>query len=160
MTHFGYLRTTPWDPTFTWVKTVEEAAHQINSFHEDYPKYVATTIKALQIDAEAAGRIISNTRIKFIHKTVFVDKPFKGKYRTIDVIVGPHCPPKYFNVPYLMGGLESRYAISTPDDLIEWYADFETIHPFQDGNGRVGGVIVAGHAHRMYPDKGWLAPNQ
>ena len=48
----------------------------------------------------------------------------------------------------------------TVEDLQDWYWDMETIHPFLDGNGRVGGVIVAGFAHARHPEKGWLAPNQ
>lgn len=29
------------------------------------------------------------------------------------------------------------------DRIREWYIDFQTIHPFIDGNGRVGGCVVA-----------------
>lgn len=160
MSHFDHLRSIPWYPTFRWAMTLGEAAHQINSYHEDYPKYVASTIEALRVESKTAGRIISNVSVKFVHRTIFTDKPFKGKYRDIDVKVGLHHPPTFLAITNLMNKLESLYDISNTDDLIDWYKDFETIHPFQDGNGRVGGVIVAGHAHRMHPDKGWLAPEQ
>lgn len=160
MSHFDYLRVIPWYPSFKWVKTVEEAAHQINIHHEDYPRYIELTVSALRTASSTAGSIISNTRIQALHQAIFVDKPFKGTYRDVDVRVGPHHPPRYLAVADLMNELGKLYIITNIDDLIEWYKDFETIHPFQDGNGRVGGVIVAGHAHRLRPDRGWFAPEQ
>ena len=32
--------------------------------------------------------------------------------------------------------------VQNVDSLVKWYTDFETIHPFLDGNGRVGGIVV------------------
>jgi len=76
------------------------------------------------------------------------------------VIVGLHRPPRAERVEKLMEELMSLYTISDLDTLVEWYKDFETIHPFQDGNGRVGGVMVAAYSHSLHPDQGWLTVEQ
>lgn len=156
---FNNLRRTEWNPTFEWVKTAQEAADKINCYHEDYPKYVDITDWVLGLLPSADNKIY-RTSLVLIHELIFADKSFAGEFRTCNVIVGIHRPPEKEDVEYLMAKLEESYTVKDIDDLIEWYKDFETIHPFQDGNGRVGGVIVASYSHKLYPQKGWLAPNQ
>lgn len=53
------------------------------------------------------------------------------------------CKPSEF--PKTMAKLVEKYNSKsgiTIDDIIEFHADFEHIHPFQDGNGRVGRLIA------------------
>ena len=166
MAHFGHLRKPPWIPTFAWYSTVPEVADRINSFHEDYPQRVDLTGRCLEnLTVKSAGNgfyPVSNGRLRLIHQMVFGDTNFAGVFRTVRVRVGDHVPPSPDEVPELMEKLESRYlwSIESLDHLIDWYNDFQTIHPFQDGNGRVGGIIVAAYSHTMWPEMGWLGPNQ
>jgi hypothetical protein len=172
MLHFDMLRTIPWKPSFVWVSTIAEAADKINLPHEDYPKRAdATVIQLLgmkQYFEMLRGKLdydilpITNYLLKTIHADVFQDTNFAGKWREYDVTVGMHRPPDYGMVVKLMGQLEILYEDKefSIEMLQNWYIDFETIHPFPDGNGRVGGIVVASYTHLLCPDKGWLAPEQ
>lgn len=172
---FDSLRTTPWNPTFTWVETALEAADRINSFHEDYPLRVNVTQQMLELPfrgfpKEDASKVyseeIQSLALGSIHWFVFNDHARPGQWREANVVVGGlpalHRPPDWELLPKLMYELEQHYQgkVRTVEDLQDWYEDMETIHPFIDGNGRVGGVIVATFAHARHPEKGWLAPNQ
>ncbi len=166
MTLFSHLRRTPWTPTFDECSTVAEVADQINRPHEDYPHRVDVTHRCVEnLTVKPAGKgfyPITNGRLRLIHRMVFGDTSHAGFWRSVRVRVGGHVPPPPDDVPELMEQLELCYlwAIQRPEHLIDWYRDFETIHPFQDGNGRVGGIIVAGYSHAMRPEMGWLGPNQ
>jgi len=68
-----------------------------------------------------------------------------GQYRTVQVRVGQHKPPSYTEVTKLMNGLY-HYINGSKDSLpvkAAWaHIQFETIHPFADGNGRTGRAII------------------
>ncbi len=159
MTHFDHLRKTPWDPTFTWQATPLGAANRINIWHEDYPLRVEATQRVL----EGIGMMplrIANSLLLWIHQEIFSDQPFAGRWRDVWVRVGAHVAPAPGQIPGLMGEMEQVHVIHDLDDLVAWYTDLETVHPFQDGNGRVGGVVVAAYSQELAPERGWLAPNQ
>lgn len=79
--------------------------------------------------------------------------PDAGSYRQHSVrIVGADVPTaNYVKVPYLMSSLVD--AINTPMEdtvshIAEIHSRFEQIHPFSDGNGRIGRLIVHAMALR------------
>lgn len=68
-----------------------------------------------------------------------------GDYKKRANTVGGRETCKPSEVPEAMAKLVEGYNSKsdiTIDDIIEFHADFEHIHPFQDGNGRVGRLIA------------------
>lgn len=71
-----------------------------------------------------------------------------GEYRDVHVRIGGDVPPHPMKIQDLMSDLLER----TPEtalDAVEWHVEFEKIHPFADGNGRVGRLIYLWHCEEL-----------
>jgi Fic family protein len=78
----------------------------------------------------------------------------RGKFRTVQNYIGiPNTPmeqalfipPEPHLLPRLLDNWEKYYHMERPDPLVQLavvHAQFEIIHPFLDGNGRLGRILI------------------
>ena len=82
------------------------------------------------------------------HKILMKGKPYylsPGNLRRLNVRVGRYRPPDWNDVPYFMKQLDEFLQDESIPPVLKavWgHIQFETIHPFADGNGRIGRLLV------------------
>ncbi len=104
--------------------------------------------KALLYVFDNINNPLSESLIKNINKIINQDiKDIEG-YRKVNVIIkgSEHIPPKSSLVANMMFYFVYNYNNEVVDDLFEkiakYHIEFEKIHPFEDGNGRTGRLLI------------------
>jgi len=95
------------------------------------------------------NRDLCENDVKRLHALLYfgASNDFKGQYRT-DFVTIPHARnlPPVRHISYYMNQLFTKYQKMQDIDIVErvakFHLDFEEIHPFGDGNGQVGRVIM------------------
>jgi Fic family protein len=97
-------------------------------------------------------RHISEEDVLFLHNLFFqqINPENAGKYRQRNVIITgtDYLPPDYSDVPVMMkrhieninSTAKDKHPLEQASDL---HAEFESIHPFIDGNGRIGRLSLS-----------------
>ena len=164
-------------PKFKPASSIREAAIEINLPHEDYPKRVDVTeeaIKMLVVEIILTGtnggghacmwrNYFLPYRIRGIHQMIMADTHHAGQFRQVDVTVNGNSVAPHYEVEQRMQDLAWTWdALTSMADrwrnshtglpnfaeaITTWFRSFMKVHPFQDGNGRTGGVIVAAYTH-------------
>lgn len=115
-------------------------------------------LEALFWGAERLNRLPISTRLILeLHQIILKDSRGQnrspGEYRKIQNFIGPiedasYIPPEPQEVPKFMSNLEKYINDELEDDIDPLikagiiHAQFETIHPFLDGNGRLGRILI------------------
>ena len=100
------------------------------------------------------GALMKFTRVPYsedtllkLHRTIMSSQEHAqpGRYRNVNVSVGQHIAPPWEQIPELMAEFNNFTQEEHPDSIkhAAWaHIQFETIHPFADGNGRTGRAII------------------
>lgn len=149
-----------------------DVARDINAPHEDNHKRTPMTEKLIKEFIEYGDPFTINKQtVQYLHYKLFSKELSEpginaGYWRNHNVKVGRHIPPDHIHVDYLMecffkeahiahtaqfnalsGRLRFRYHHYM--SVTQMYRVFQTIHPFADGNGRVGGILLAVASYNM-----------
>lgn len=108
------------------------------------------------IEQHSADDRITEESLLTLHRILgnaVMDQGAEGEYRSIRVQVGPHRPPDPVDIPHLMNELLEWWngpsaVISPVITSAVVHHRLETIHPFADGNGRVGRTAALWELYR------------
>lgn len=129
----------------------------MNDFHQIHFGWIRESNLIENIDEENADRDSFDAWRKFTEGTLNRDSLMllhwdvmrrsnsrvSGVFRRVDVRVGYHRAPDYKDIPNLMVKWFRDFGrVGTPEGIRIAHLVFERIHPFEDGNGRIGRMIM------------------
>jgi Fic family protein len=119
------------------------------------------------IEKKAPDITINSEVILFLHSLLIggIDDSIAGRFRKAGefVRVGSHVAPAPEHIVRMIEVLTNEYTTNHTGDIVNkiasFHLQFETIHPFCDGNGRIGRVLINlqlqqyGYPHIIIRDK-------
>ena len=108
------------------------------------------------VEKNAQRRLITHDEILKLHRIMagdVMDQGTAGQYRAIRVKVGDYIAPAVDRVKPMMSDLLDWWNVKAPDlspivSSAVIHHQFETIHPFADGNGRTGRMLSLWELYR------------
>ena len=147
------------EPGLEWARYMDHAGRPVSDEND-----ALTLGAAKQVEAAAelgqkmrAGSAVSLEDVLDVHRRLFAgtrDRDIGGVLRDEPTWIGPpgclvdeasFVPPPAEQVPELMGDLVAYLNTAGHPPVLQaavLHAQFETIHPFEDGNGRTGRALI------------------
>lgn len=93
---------------------------------------------------------LSHSRIQNAHEYILQNRQPKiaGEYRSIQVSIGGRVATPPSEVKPEMDDLLA-WSPTDPLEALKWHVAFEQIHPFADGNGRIGRLLYLWHCRTL-----------
>ncbi len=109
------------------------------------------------IRAKSQEEELSAKVILLLHQMLIgnIDDSIAGRFRKENeyVRIGTHIAPAPEHIDLMMENFlleyTSDHSVYFSDKIAKFHLDFETLHPFNDGNGRIGRVIINYQLQRL-----------
>lgn len=157
------VATSSWQPSFTPSRNLHHAVDSILKPHEDYFLPLGSEVRQIILeevdyaqqnpDYVISVRDLFGFQARLFKHKVKVYEEYTGNktleyglhidlgYRNRPVVVNGYTPPHHMFVPDLLDQI-MPVTMSKDFDIVHWFKMFETIHPLNDLNGRVGGIVM------------------
>ena len=134
-------------------KTIENAIRKGSQSNDE----VVNSLKALEFTKETKN-LFAIRNITKLHKILLAHEPAKHGIRKEPIIVGNSETLPFEKIPKALNELlawlkKMNHKMYPPELAFEFYYRFERIHPFKDGNGRTGRLLMNEilKEHRYHP---------